>query len=275
MKQFSSMSRLVISLGLALGLLVIIVPFTWLLVSSFKPNSEIVTFNPAFFPIEPTWDNYHLLFQRMSFGTFALNSVVVAVVTTVGNLVFCTMCGYALAKLRFRGSRWVFYLVMLTLLVPPVVTLVPLFVLVGNFGLVDTLAGLILPFIVAPIGVFLMRQFIMSIPDEMLEAARIDGAGEWRIFSRIVTPLCLPGLSTLAVLTFLTSWNSLMWPAVVASNEDSYTLPVALALYAVGQHSTNYGLLIAGAVVVVVPMLALFLVLQRYFIQSVATTGLK
>lgn len=264
-----------IYLALALGLLLVFVPFLWLIASSFKPTSEIMAVNPSFFPVQPTLENYQQLFQRMSFGTFAGNSMLIAVVTTLGNLVFCSMCGYALAKLSFKGSGLVFQLVIVTLLVPPVVTLVPLFVLISNLGLVNTYAGLVLPFLVTPIGVFLMRQFMLSIPDDLIEAARLDGASEWRIFVQIVTPLCLPALSTLAVLTFLTSWNNLLWPVVVAQSEDMYTLPVALALYAVGQHSTNYGLLIAGAVVVVVPMLALFLALQRHFIQGVATTGLK
>ena len=185
------------------------------------------------------------------------------------------MVGYALAKLDFAGKRLLFGLVLGMLMVPGVVTFVPLFVLVSNLGLVNTYPGLILPFLVTPLGVFLMRQFIMGLPDELIEAARIDGAGEWRIFSRVIMPLCGPALATLGILTFLSSWNNFLWPLVVAQSEDKYTLPVALALYSVGQNATRYGLLLAGSVVVILPVIALFVALQRYFVQGIATTGIK
>jgi multiple sugar transport system permease protein len=142
-------------------------------------------------------------------------------------------------------------------------------------GLANSYAGLVLPFLAGPFGVFLMRQFLMSIPDDLIEAARVDGAGEWRIFWRIVLPLCRPALATLGILTFLGSWNSFLWPLVVATTEDKYTLPVALALYSVGQNRTDFGLLLAGAVVVVLPVLIVFLILQRHFLRGIATTGLK
>jgi len=157
------------------------------------------------------------------------------------------MVGYALAKLRFRGKNLVFALVMATLMVPGMVTLVPLFVLVANLGMVDTYPGLILPFLVTPFGVFLMRQFIIDLPDDLLDAGRIDGAGEMRIFRQIILPLCGPGLATLGILTFLGSWNSFLWPLVVAQNQEHYTLPVALALFSKDQQVIpNYGLLLAG-----------------------------
>lgn len=199
----------------------------------------------------------------------------VAVFTVLGNLVFCSMVGYALAKMEFPGKKLLFSAVMVTLMVPGVVTFVPLFVMVSKLGLLNSYAALILPFITAPLGVFLMRQFILGIPDALLEAARIDGAGELRIFARIVMPLCGPPLATLGILTFLTSWNNFLWPLVAAQSEDRYTLPVALSLYSTGQNATNYGLLLAGSVLVIVPILLLFVALQRYFIQGVATTGLK
>jgi multiple sugar transport system permease protein len=159
--------------------------------------------------------------------------------------------------------------------VPGMVTFVPQFVLVSNMGLANSYAGLVLPFLAGPFGVFLMRQFLLSIPDDLIEAARVDGAGEWRIFWRIVLPLCRPALATLGILTFLSSWNNFLWPLVVATTEDKYTLPVALALYSVGQNRTDFGLLLAGAVVVVLPVLIVFLILQRHFLRGIATTGLK
>ena len=198
-----------------------------------------------------------------------------AVVVTAGNLLFCSMLGYALAMLEFRGKKVVFVAVLATLMIPGVVTFVPLFVLVANAGLVDTLPGLMLPFLAAPFGVFLMRQFILGLPRDLLDAGRVDGAGELRIFARIILPLCGPALATLGILTFLGSWNNFLWPLVVAQTEDTYTLPVALALYSKGQNSTNYGLLLAGATVVVIPILLLFLAFQRKVIEGIATTGIK
>ncbi len=193
-----------------------------------------------------TLGNYETLLSRLDFPTYLFNSVVVALAVTAGNLVFCSMLGYALAKLDFPGKRALFAIVLGTLMIPGVVTFVPLFVMVTKMHLSNTLLGLILPFLAGPFGVFLMRQFISSLPDELIQAARIDGAGELRIFFSVILPLCGPALATLGILTFLTSWNNFLWPLVIAQTEDKYTLPVALALYSVGQNATQFGLLLAG-----------------------------
>jgi multiple sugar transport system permease protein len=200
---------------------------------------------------------------------------VVAVLVTAGNLLLCSATGYALAKLRFTGNRALFLLVLANLMVPPTATFVPQFVLVSNLGLVNTYAGLVLPNIALAVNVFLMRQFISTLPNDLLESARVDGAGEWRVFWRIVLPLCRPALATVGILTFLGSWNNFLWPLVVATTEEKYTLPVALALYSVGQNQTRYGLLLAGSVTIIVPVLIVFGLLQRHFVQGIATTGLK
>jgi multiple sugar transport system permease protein len=260
---------------LAAGGLLMIGPFAWMVLSSVKPEAEVRAIPPTWWPQTVTADNYVQLFSRLDFPTYFINSTVVAVAVTLGNVVFGSMLGYALAKLDFPGKRAVFSLVLLTLMVPGVVTFVPLFVLTTNIGLTNTLPGMFLPFLAGPFGVFLMRQFIMGLPDELIAAARVDGAGELRIFFSVILPLCGPALATLAILTFLASWNNFLWPLVVATSEDKFTLPVALALYSVGQNSTQYGLLLAGAVVVVVPVVAVFLVLQRYFVQGIAMTGIK
>jgi len=256
-------------------MLLMVGPFAWMLLSSFKPEREIRSVPPTLWPQTWTTENYVQLFERLDFPTFFGNSVLVAVVVTLGNLLFCSMVGYALAKLEFPGRKLLFGVVVGTLMVPGMVVFIPQFVLVANLGLVNTYAGLVLPFLVAPFGIFLMRQFIGGLPDELIDAARVDGAGELRIFTRIVLPLCGPALATLAILTFLGSWNNFLWPLVVAQSEDRYTLPIALALYATGQNQTEYGLLLAGAVVVVLPVVAIFLTLQRHFTQGIATTGIK
>ncbi|WP_392544671.1 carbohydrate ABC transporter permease [Oryzobacter telluris] len=260
---------------LTLAVLVVGAPFLWMVLGSFKSTTELRQSPPTWLPEHASLDNYTQLFTRLDFGTYFFNSTVVAAVVTIGNLLFCSMLGYALAMLEFRGKKALFAVVMGTLLIPGVVTFVPLFVLVANAGLIDTLPGLMLPFLAAPFGVFLMRQFIMGLPRDLLDAGRVDGAGELRIFARIILPLCGPALATLGILTFLGSWNNFLWPLVVAQTEETYTLPVALALYAKGQNSTNYGLLLAGATVVVIPMLLVFLGFQRRVIEGIATTGIK
>jgi multiple sugar transport system permease protein len=260
---------------LTVGLVVVIVPFVWMLLSSFKPESEVRSTPPTWWPETVTLDNYDTLLGRLDFPTYLFNSVVVALAVTAGNLIFCSMLGYALAKLEFAGKRALFAIVLGTLMIPGVVTFVPLFVMITRMHLNNSLLGMILPFLAGPFGVFLMRQYISSLPDELIQAARIDGAGELRIFFSVMLPLCGPALATLGILTFLTSWNNFLWPLVIAQTEDKYTLPVALALYSVGQNATKFGLLLAGSVIVVLPVLALFLLLQRHIMQGIAMTGIK
>ncbi|MCM6762964.1 carbohydrate ABC transporter permease [Rathayibacter sp. ZW T2_19] len=260
---------------LAVALIVTLTPFVWMFLGAFKTNAELLQRPITWWPEDATLDNLVAWFTRLDIGRFFVNSTVVALFTVLGNLLFCSMVGYVLAKIDFAGKKVIFALVMITLMVPGIVTFIPLFVVVSKLGLISTYAALILPFLAGPMGVFLMRQFIMGIPDALLEAARIDGAGEVRIFTRIVLPLCGPALATLAILTFLGSWNNFLWPLVAAQSEDMYTLPVALSLYSTGQNATNYGILLAGSVLVLTPILLLFVALQRYFIQGIAAVGIK
>ena len=261
--------------ALSLGLVVMIAPFVWMLFGSFKTDGELRQTPPTLWPTAPTTSNYSELLDKQSFSLYFGNSVLVAAAVVLGNLVLASMTGYALAKLKFGGARLVFALVLATLMVPGMATFIPQFVLVSNLNLTNTYPGLFLPFLVTPVGIFLMRQFISSLPDELIQAARVDGAGEFRIFFRIILPLCGPALAALSIITFFASWNNFLWPLVVAQTEDKYTLPIALALFSTGQNEAKYGLLLAGATIVALPVIALFLVLQRYFTQGVATTGLK
>ncbi|MEV0143499.1 MULTISPECIES: carbohydrate ABC transporter permease [unclassified Nonomuraea] len=270
-----SAGRTLVYVVLVAAVAATLVPFAWMYLGSVKTQAELLRRPPTWWPETFTPDNFGTWFGRLNFQTFFVNSVVVAGFTVLGTLLFCSMVGYALAKLDFAGKRVVFVLVLTTLMVPGVVTFVPLFVVVSKLGMVSTYPALILPFLAGPMGVFLMRQFISEIPDSLIEAARIDGAGEVRIFARVILPLCGPALATLAILTFLGSWNNFLWPLVVAQTEDMYTLPVALSLYSVGQNATNYGVLLAGSVLVITPVLLLFVALQRYFTQGIAATGIK
>jgi multiple sugar transport system permease protein len=262
-------------LVLIVGLIVMVIPFVWMILGSFKTTGELRQVPPTWIPEDPTLANYRDLFDRLNFPRYFFNSAVVAGIVTAGVLIISSMAGYAFAKLEFPGKRVLFVLVLSTLMIPIFVTFMPLFVLVTNLGLANTHAALILPWLANALGVFLMRQYIIGLPDELLEAARIDGAGEYTIFFRVVLPLCGPALATLAVLTFVAQWNSFLWPLVVASTEDMFTLPVAVALFATGQQETNLALQLAGATVVVLPMIILFFAMQRYVIQGVARTGIK
>ncbi|MGI5131894.1 carbohydrate ABC transporter permease [Pseudonocardia sp. CA-107938] len=255
--------------------LVTLVPFGWVFAGAFRSTDEIRSDPGGWLPVHPTFDNFVRLFRDNGFAGYLGNSLLVAAMMVLGNLLFASMAGYALAKLRFAGKRLVFGAVMVALMVPFAATFVPQFVVTVNLGLVDTLPGIALPTVVLPIAVFVMRQFAQSLPDDLFDAARIDGAGELRIFGSIFLPLTGPALATQAILTFLFSWNNFIWPLIVAQSDSTYTLPVGLAAASQQAHTTDYGLLLAGAVVVMLPVLVLFLLLQKYFIQGIAATGLK
>ena len=260
---------------LIFGVLLMIGPFLWMLLGSLKPQAEFLVTTPTFLPKAATTDNYQRLFSQLDFPRFFFNSSVVALVVTAGNVLFCPMLGYALAKLEWRGKRLIMGLVLATLMVPAGITLIPNFVLMRNLGLVNTYPGLILPFLVGPFGVFLTRQFMYGIPNELLEAARIDGANEWRTYWQVVMPITIPVLATLGILTFLGSWNSFLYPLVMAQEPNMYTLPVALATFATGQYQADHGMLMAGSVVLVLPVLLIFILFQRWITEGIATTGLK
>jgi multiple sugar transport system permease protein len=257
------------------GLALMVGPFLWMLLGSLKPESDFLRNPPTFLPSAPTTDNYGRLFDQLDFPQFFFNSAVIALAVTVGTLVFCPMLGYALAKLRWHGKRVVMALVLATLMVPAGITLIPNFILMSNLGLVNSYPGLILPFLAGPFGVFLMRQFMLGIPDELLEAARMDGASEFKIFWSVVMPIATPILATLGILTFLGSWNSFIYPLVMATEPRMYTLPVALATFATGQYQADHGMLMAGSVILVVPVLVVFILFQRWITEGIATTGLK
>jgi multiple sugar transport system permease protein len=260
---------------LSLGLVVMVAPFLWMVFGSVKSPDELLRTPPTWWPKAPTLDNYRRLFDELNFPRYFLNSTIIAGVTTLCNVLFCSMVGYALAKLRFVGRDKLFAVILGTMMVPGGVTLIPLFVLLSKLNLVNTLAGVILPGVVTAFGVFLMRQFMLGIPDELLDAARVDGAGEFRIFWQVVLPLATPALATLGILTFLGSWNNFLLPLIVLTDDAKFNLPVALATFAIGQHSSDNGMLMAGSLVIILPVLVVFIALQRYFTQGIAMTGLK
>jgi multiple sugar transport system permease protein len=269
-----AMGRAALYAALGVFGLMSLVPLLWMLSASFMATGEATTFPPAVVPHHPTLDHYRDLFGRLALGRYALNSAIVATVTTAGALVINSSAGYAFAKLRFRGRDQTFRALAAGLAVPVQVAMLPLFLLIKSMGLVNNYGGVIVPGLSSIFGIFLVRQYALAIPDDLLDAARIDGAGEWRVFRSIVLPTIRPVLATLALWTFLATWNDFMWPLIVLSDDRKYTLPVALAGL-VGEHAQDVELMMAGAVITVLPVLVLFLMLQRYYVEGVTEGSVK
>jgi len=259
---------------LVVGAIVALFPLVWMLSASFMAPGESSSYPPTLVPAHPTLDNYRELFERTGVGRYLFNSVFLAVSATALSLVFNVMAGYAFAKLRFAGRDRLFKTMLGALVIPGQVAMIPLFLLLKHLGLVNSYAGVIVPALASIFGIFLIRQYALSIPDDLLEAARIDGASEWRIFSWIVVPLLRPIIVTLAVFTLLGTWNDFMWPLIVLSDKDLYTLPVALASLS-REHVQDNELMMAGAVLTIVPVLVVFLALQRYYIQGLMMGSVK
>lgn len=260
--------------ALLVGAAVTLLPLLWMVAASFMPTGEANSYPPRLWPSEPTLEQYRILFERLDVARFLLNSALIAGGVTAISLLLNSMAGYAFAKLRFRGRRRIFGGLLGALVIPAQVAMLPLFLLLKQMGLVNTYWGVIVPGMATIFGIFLIRQYALSIPDELLDAARIDGAGEFRIYLSIVLPLCKPILITLAIFTFLASWNAFMWPLIVLTDDDMYTLPVALANL-VGEHAQDIELMMAGSVLTVLPVLLLFLALQRYYIQGIMLGSVK
>lgn len=261
--------------GLLAGVAAIsLAPLLWMLSVSFMQTGEATNFPPPLWPSAPTLHNYQELFARAGMGRYLFNSFLVATCVTLLSLLFNTMAGYAFAKLKFAGRERTFQLLLAALVIPAQVAMMPLFLLLKQMGLINTYAGVVIPGMAAIFGIFLVRQYARSIPDELLEAARIDGAGEFRILFQIVLPALKPILVTLAIFSFLAAWNDFMWPLIVLSDQDMQTLPVALASLS-REHVQDNELMMAGAVVTIVPVLLLFLALQRHYIHGLLLGSVK
>jgi multiple sugar transport system permease protein len=249
-------------------------PLLWLAISSFMTNAQINRFPPTIIPDSLHLDGYRYVFNNALFPRWFLNSTIVALVVVVGNLVFGSLAGYAFARMRFRGSRLLLGLMLATLVIPFQITMIPSFLLMKYLGLIDTLGALIVPSLVTPFAVFLLRQFFLSVPREIEEAAWIDGCSRLRTLWVIVMPLARPALSTVAVLTFLTTWNDLAWPLIAINNDHNYTLQLGLTTFQ-GQHRTQWAAVMAGNMITVLPVLIAFLAAQRTFIQSLTSSAVK
>jgi multiple sugar transport system permease protein len=272
------MKRPLVSLALhvTLGLLALgaLLPLLWMVSASIMPPGEATSAPIHWWPSRPTFEHYAALFARLDLARHLANSTIVATATTVVALLLNSMAGYAFAKLRFAGRDRMFRCLLAALVIPGQVAMLPLFLLVRALGLVNTLAGVVVPGMASIFAIFLVRQYALTIPDSILDAARVDGAGELRIYRRIALPLCVPILVTLAVFTFLGSWNDFLWPLIVLTDDAHYTLPVALANLA-GEHVQDTELMMAGAVLTVLPVVALFAALQRYYLAGIMGGAVK
>jgi multiple sugar transport system permease protein len=266
----------VIALHVALGIGAIftLVPLAWMVSASFMPTGEASTYPPRLLPSALTLHHYGELFTRLDIGRSFFNSALIALAVTLASLLFNSMAGYAFAKLRFGGRDRLFGFLLGALVIPTQIGMLPLFLMLKSAGLVNTYWGAILPGMASIFGIFLMRQFMTSIPDELLDAARIDGASEWAIYWSMVLPLARPILVTLALFSFMASWNDFMWPLIVLTDEKKYVLPVAIAVLA-GEHAQDIELMMAGSVLTVIPVLLLFILLQRYYIAGLMVGSVK
>ena len=272
--------RAVLYVVLVLAALLMVAPFFWTVSTAFKPSADVFASPPKLIPDPATLKNFQDVFSLLPFNRYLLNSVIVTGSIVLLNVIFGTMAAYAFAKLRFPGRDLIFGVLLLTLMVPFQVNLIPLYSIMVRLkeatGIIgaDTYFGLVAPSAVQVFGIFLMRQFLRSIPNEILENARVDGASEWRILRSIVFPLAAPGMATLAIFTFVAAWNDFLWPLIVTSSDDMRTLPVGLALLA-RKNTVNWGQTMAGTVLAAGPMIVVFLVLQRRFIEGLTAGSVK
>lgn len=265
--------KLLISILLGVLGIVTFFPFLWMIFSSFKTNAEINQIVPSLLPKAASLDNFKELFVRMNFGLYLKNTLIVTICSFAG-LFLNAMAGYGFAKYDFKGKNKLFLLVLATMMIPGQVKMIPVYLLLNSVGLTNSLTGIILPGLVGAFGVFLFRQFMSTISDEMIEAARLDGANEWYIFFKIILPLTKPILAVQGILTFIGGWNSFLWPLIIANDEKYYTLSVGLQLLQ-GQHGGNYALQMAGATFMVVPILIVFLIFQKYILEGFNVSGMK
>jgi multiple sugar transport system permease protein len=267
-------ATILLHVGLVVGAAVALAPLVWMISASVMPTGEANTFPPRFLPSSPTLVHYRELFTRLDLGRAFGSSLLVASAITLVSLLLNSMAGYAFAKLRFPGRSRLFGGLLTAMIIPTPIAMLPLFLLLRSLGLVNSYAGVVLPAAATILGVFLVRQFALGIPDDLIQSARLDGAGELTIYRKIVLPLLRPVLTTLGIVTFLATWNDFIWPLIVLTDERRYTLPVALASL-VGEHALDTELMMAGSVLTVMPVLLLFLVLQRQYIEGIMLGGVK
>lgn len=274
MKGKKLVVNLVTHLILITGAVIFLFPFVWMLSGSLKDGLEVVRMPPNLIPETFHFDNFIEIQKYFPIYRFLFNSIFVAVITTFLQVIVCAMAAFAFAKLQFKGREVLFFLFLITLMIPMQVTLTPLFIIFREFHLYDTYAGLILPGIFSAYGVFLLRQQMITVPNALLEAAYIDGASYYHVFVSVILPLCKPALATLTIFSFMSSWNNFLWPLIITQSAELMTLPVGLSKLQ-GRWATEWNILMAGNVISFVPIFIVFLFAQRYFIRGITMSGIK
>jgi multiple sugar transport system permease protein len=265
---------LITNAAVALLGLMVVAPLLWMVAAAFMPRGTAQIYPPPLWPAEPTLDNFRELFSRLHLGRYLLNSLAISLSITGFGLLLNAMAGYAFAKLRFTGREQVFRTLLAALVMPLQVGMLPLFLMLKQMGLINTYWAVIIPSMATIYGIFMVRQYALAIPDSLLDAARLDGASEWRLFYTIVLPLLRPVLATLGIFTFLSAWNDFMWPLIVLTGSENYTLPVALAILST-EHVQDAELMMAGSLITILPVLGLFILLQRQLIGGIMVGGVK
>lgn len=270
------LARLGLHLFLAISALLTLAPLLWMLSTSLRPSAESYKLPPEWLPTDFRIENYRAVFaSSVPFLKLIWNTFKITAAVTLGQLLLCSMAGFAFAKLRFPGRDLLFLILLASLMVPNQVTVIPIFLIMRTFGLIDTHMSLILPGLVSAFGVFLMRQFFMSLPSELIAAAKIDGAGTWTIFTKIALPLAVPALVTLSILTFNTTWNAYFYPLIFLSSWDKMTLPLGIAQLQGTLGSGNPSVIMAAVTMALLPVLFLFVLAQRWIVEAFAQSGLK
>ncbi|HEX7056987.1 MAG TPA: carbohydrate ABC transporter permease [Bacilli bacterium] len=259
---------------LLVAVVILTVPFIWMLSGAFKDTLEVVKLPPRFLPSKYNFDNFKEIGKYFPMGRFLLNSIFVSVVTSFLQVLICAMSAFVFAKIRFRGSGFLFMLFMITMMIPFQVTMTPLYVLFQKFNLIDTYLGLILPGIFSAYGTFLLRQHMLTIPNVLLEAAFIDGASYIRVFAKLILPLSKPALATLVIFAFMGCWNNFLWPLIIINSNELMTLPLGLSMLT-GRWATVWNVLMAGNVISFIPIFVVYLFAQKYFIRGITMSGVK
>ncbi|EAG5179730.1 carbohydrate ABC transporter permease [Listeria monocytogenes] len=272
-RQKSRGAQIAVITILTVGGFFMILPFIWMVLSSLKTDAEILKIPPTIWPETFTLDNFTKLFTEMDFAIYLKNTLIIVFFSFFG-LFLNAMAGYGFAKFKFKGKNKLFYLVLATMMIPGQVTMIPVYLLLNAAGLTNTMIGIVLPGLVGAFGIFLFRQFMSTISDDLLEAARLDGASEFYIFWRIVIPISRPVLAVQGILTFIAGWNSFLWPLIIANDEKFYTLSVGLQLLK-GQYGSNYALQMAGATFMVIPIILIFMTFQKYILKGFNVSGMK
>ncbi|WP_407271856.1 carbohydrate ABC transporter permease [Radiobacillus sp. PE A8.2] len=273
MKLRNNVERSVIITIMSIGGILVALPFVWMVLSSFKTEREVLSIPPTMFPQDPTFAHYVELFTNLDFDVYLINTLIIVFFMMVG-LLLNTMAGYGFGKFEFRGKEILFVVVLTTMMLPGQVTMIPTYLILNEMGLTNTMTGIVLPGLIVAFNIFLIRQFMVTIPNDLIEAARLDGAGEFYIFFKLIIPLSKPILAVQVILTFIAGWNSFIWPLIIANDQSLYTLSVGLQLLQ-SENTPNYALQMAGSAIMVIPIIIIFIIFQKYIVEGFNVSGIK